>query len=420
MAIKILRQGLPTLGYLKIGANYPKDSKQKGAPYKFDHIEITGRERDKDDNLVPDVELMRKMLAEKGVQTCGGCARSKTLGFPGGLPTKVGIFLAHDDLDLAFPNQLAWYSGRTNVCRGDGETAQRREPGPKKKVKGKMIQTWGDFAPHEPCGPTCPQFQDRKCKPNAKLKFSLVADMRIGGTLEFKTTSWGSIANIEASLQQIRQETGGMLTWIPMYFEVVEESVQPKDQTAPLKAQIARVYPAVAGGPQELRAIAAELIASRSGLLREQRRLESGMDRTKIWDEPAEEIEHIVKEFYPTSAMGGEAPAPEPDVPASVQTGEAGGSKDTSAIEPPASAPLPTNGREADSRECVGPGQIELLKAKARMRAEALGMEEEAGSTILSHVLKALQIESIEDVRVPGEINEVLQAISSYEMPGGE
>lgn len=365
MGIKILRQGLPILGYLKIGANYPKNVK-RGAPYRFDHIEVTGRERDDDDNLIPNLETMQA-LVDQGLPTCGGCARSKKLGFPDGLPTKVGIFIQHNDLELAFPNRLAWYQGRSNICHGDGETAMRRAPSTKQKVRGKEVTILGDFAPHGPCGPACPQFQDRSCKPNGKLRFSLAADLRIGGSMEFKTTSWASIANIEASLKDIKQTTGGLVAWIALWFEIVEEHVQPKDGSAPQKAFIVRVSPAVKGGPEALIAQATEVLRVRGDFVQEMRQLEATIDRRAVWDETDEDAGAIVGEFYsPPGEAAGEDTAAQASEGA--ETSARPGSSDGDRSPPP----------QEGADEFATDQEIEILTAKSYAQAEMHERESEA------------------------------------------
>jgi len=255
MASNMLRRGGPVNGYLKIGANHPKKSKGKGAPYKFDHIEITNRTRDDDGNLIPNLKAMTKVLKDDPTApTCGGCARSKKLGFPDGLPRRVGILITRNDIDLAFPNRHAWYKGKTLVCKGngDGSIAQRRAPGKPKKVKGKNVKTWGDYAPHEPCGHACDQFQSRECKLNGKLRCQVAVDVKVGGSIEFRTTSWGSVSNIQDSLEMISEMTGGWIAWIPLWFEINEEWVRPMGGEPAQKAWIAQISSAVEGGPNEL------------------------------------------------------------------------------------------------------------------------------------------------------------------------
>jgi len=74
LPIRILGSGLPVVGYIKIGQASEKTSKLKGAPYRFDHIEITGRQRDAEGRLFLDPFATAKLI-EQGAATCGGCER---------------------------------------------------------------------------------------------------------------------------------------------------------------------------------------------------------------------------------------------------------------------------------------------------------------------------------------------------------
>jgi hypothetical protein len=418
----MLRRGGPVNGYLKIGANHPKKSKGKGAPFKFDHIEITTRSRDDDGNLIPNNKAMTEVLKDETIPTCGGCARSKKLGFPKGLPRRVGILITRNALDLAFPNRHAWYKGKTLVCRGDGDgsIAMRRAPGPPKTVGGKKIKTWGDFAHHEPCGHECEQFQSRECKLNGKLRCQVAVDVKVGGSIEFRTTSWGSVSNIQDSLEMISEMTGGWIAWIPLWFEIVEEQVNPKDGGAPQKAWIAQVSSAVKGGPNELLAAAQEILKVRGGMVDSQLQLEAKVDRKTVWVEEPEEIEAVVREFYTDTddALQGAEPAGAPDGPSvPAQPSTAGAAIGPTPAEGCVSSEEPSTEFDEKASEITG-GQFGLLKAKCETRSLELGIAEEDWSTIFGHVLKAMGVQSAAELSVPDGMNDALAKISAYELPG--
>lgn len=303
MAIQNMRSGVPVIGYLKIGAT---TTTAPTHPYKFDHIEITGKDRDKDGNLIPDIGLLNQLVDGGHVKLCGGCKRSNELGFPKGLPRQIPIMIPYNDIELAFPNRMAYYRGRTAYCTGDGIEAQRLTVTGTRKGKGKggkEFPVYGPPAPHEPCGSACPDFERRRCKPNGKLRLVLGIHDTVGTVMEFKTTSWASIPNIQNGLEEISRATGGILSGIPLMFEITEEAVSPKDGSAAGNAWIARVVPVV--GRQQLLEQASEMLRLRAPLIQEVRRLESSIDRGEIWEETPEEIAAHTREFY----QNGEEPA---------------------------------------------------------------------------------------------------------------
>lgn len=297
MAIKILRTGLPVIGHAKIGIASEKSSTLKGAPMRWDHIELTGVERDAAGRLLPDIPLMRELIA-RGAKTCGGCSRAKELGFPGGLPTQLGIFLPYNDLELNFPSRLSYFKGRTTFCSGDGEQARRRKVVKVERVQGRDVEILGAEEPYAGCGWECPDLVSRRCKPYAKLRFVLAIQENVGGCFEFKTTSLNSIPNISEGLSMIQAATGGVLQWIPLLFEVSPQTVQPRDGGRASTAYIARVtFP---GSPQKLVEAVHTHLQVRAPMVAEIRKLEASI-KQGTWSETPAEIEHIVSEFYQES-----------------------------------------------------------------------------------------------------------------------
>lgn len=298
MGIKILRTGLPVIGYAKIGIASEKSSPLKGAPMRWDHIELTGVERDPAGRLIPDLPLMRELIT-RGAKTCGGCARAKELGFPDGLPVQLGIFLPYNDLELNFPSRLSYFRGRTAFCTGDGETAKRRKVLRTEKVQGKDLETLGAEEPYPGCGWGCKDLIDRRCKPYAKLRFVLAIQENVGGCFEFKTTSLNSISNITEGLSMTQAATGGVLQWIPLLFEISPQTVQPRDGGRASTAYIARVtFP---GSPQKLVEAVHAHLQVRAPMVAEIRKLEASIKKG-AWSETPVEIEHIVSEFYQPDA----------------------------------------------------------------------------------------------------------------------
>lgn len=311
MAIKILRRGLPVIGYAKIGV--PGRKRQDGrqaAPTKLDHIELTGRERGADGELLPDVKLMARLLESDAIPTCGGCPRSEELArttgmpvFKRGLPRRLPIVLPFNDLDLSLPHHLTLWRGKVAWCVGDGEHAMRRpeipvldQRGNRKMRDGKPEVRFGPPQEHTPCGPDCELFRVR-CKPFGKLRFILATQESVGGCFEFHTTSWNSLANLKESLDFIATLTGGVLAWIPLLFEVSPQTVTPMEGGPSGRAWIARVtYP---GNPQQLLESVTEQLQLRAPMMGQIRQLEATIRGETPWNEAPEEIEARRAEYDP-------------------------------------------------------------------------------------------------------------------------
>lgn len=368
MSIKTLRTGLPTIGYLKIGQpGMPRSDGKQSAPEKFDHVEVTRTERDQNGRLVPDEGLLRRLVEHEQITLCGGCARSKALGFPDGLPTRIPIQILYNDLELTFPHRLAWYRGRTAYCVGDGETAQRLSV--KGQSNGKDV--FGPAKPHAPCGDACPEFMSRRCKPHGRFRFMLGVQESLGGCYEFRTTSWNSIANVLESLRMIQAATGGILEWIPLFFEVTRQTVQPKDGAPANVATIARVvFP---GTPQKLLAAVKETLALKAPVIREIRQLEAQIERG--WVETPEEVAAVVAEF---GSEADDAPPPPPREEVGTDDGR---TIDVSAEEPqpepePAAKPVPHAPQNSEAPKAAAPRRAAATASAPAQNGNAEGWHE--------------------------------------------
>lgn len=345
--IRILRKGMPIVGYAKIG--------QPGAqhPEKFDHIELTGRARDASKRLEPDVELMRELLkrdTEGIITTCGGCPRSKDLGFEKGLPTRLPILLPYNDLELVIPNRLAWYKAGIAYCVGDGQTAQRLEV--VKQGTRNIATEYGDAKPHSPCAEGgCPDFgKSDRCKPRGRLRFMLGVQQTIGGCYEFQTTSWNSIANLVEGLRVIQSQAGGTLVGIPLFFEISKQTVRPKagpQNTAWIASVVFR------GSQEQLLEAVERQLRVAAPRMQEIRKLEREISKGTVWSDEPEDIEAEEAEFggsvesapQPESAPTSEPSTPAEDPLASLQ--KQGQTSSKSEDTPPTSA------GSNDGPECI-------------------------------------------------------------------
>jgi hypothetical protein len=384
--IKILGAGLPTKGFLKIGMSSKKESRLKGAPMKFDHIEVTGRERDKDGRLVPDMDMLRALCSIEDVTTCGGCERSKQLGFPDGLPTRLPVFLPYNEVENIFPHRLALYRGGTAFCTGDGASPTMIEKGEGEGAQRLTVlreggdgqrPVFGPPEPYGPCGPECADFQSRRCKPNGRLSVILAPQNSIGNVYQFKTTSWNSIRNLDQGLRGIAQQTAGTLQWVPMWFSIHPQTVQPAGGGPANTAMIASIEHL--GTPTTALELVVGNLRDRAPLLAEVRRLESGIAEGSHWVEGHVEAESFEEEFYPD--------------------GEEGGAAEPSTLD------------EAD--------QVRLLEV-AEARAEALRAEDQFGDLTAEELLAAFlgehSLTSLAEI-LKTDLPELLMALQTYSPP---
>jgi hypothetical protein len=239
-------------GYIKIGRTI-EGSGAKGTytrPDKLDHFEITTTKTVKEgkaQNFEFDTELMKRLIdsfIEEGelemLNLCGGCERSKKLGFEAGLPRRMPIVLPTDDLEAVFPSRYAWYRGRTVFCEGNGEEAYRRtEEG----------DGYGDAVPWEyPCGDACPDMQQGRCKPHAVLRMVAPFQQRVGTLYQFSTTSRNSFRAILGGIEWVKSLVG-TIAWIPLFLEMTNRAVTTREGKNTTAWIVALFYP---GSAQQL------------------------------------------------------------------------------------------------------------------------------------------------------------------------
>jgi hypothetical protein len=415
--IKRSRRGLPVIGFIKIGQPTSKKSARRGAPEKFDHLELTTTARDSTGRLEPNVEAIDALL-EQGVTTCGGCERSGILAkhykrptYKNGLPTQARVFLPYDDLSLTCPNDLFYFRGSTVYCKGDMVAASRREVLSESVVDGQKRVEFGDFFAHQPCGSQCPDFVSRRCKPYGKLKCILTCQENVGGCYEFRTTSWTTIGNVLDGLEFIQDITGGVLRWVPLRLDLVQTTVTVKQTGIKSKPWVLQVtYPE---GPQKLREHVARMLEVEAPMMSSIKQLEATLVGERQFEELSEpvEVQAIKREWHP-DLVEEEEPDAEPstdDAPPEEEQTEVA-STETGAV-------MREVGAQPDEERCTKGWQT-LAKAKAKFRATK-GLEltdEDAPATILHHVLEAHGIPEIAEV-FQSEQEEIIRAIETYELP---
>jgi len=196
MQIVNRKPSLPERGKIKIGKKGEPRTSQGGAKYsppvKLDHFIITGMDRDKEGNFIPDVALM-EAIAEKTGQD------AKKL-------TRIPVRLLYNDPALNMGTRYAAYKGRSVWCSGNGETAQRAVTKP------------GQYEAKEcPCERIEQGYEgDPKCKINGVLSVLIDGAPGVGGVWKFRTTSFNSVDGLAGSLAFMAAMTGGQLANLPL------------------------------------------------------------------------------------------------------------------------------------------------------------------------------------------------------------
>lgn len=159
-------------------------------------------------------------------------------------PKELQIVFPNDDIDGAASHWYRAYSQRGLVCKGDGERADRlvdmkaTVSGDGELPESRHPEHWKiatsrseNVARHEiQCPPsTCPQFQQRACRPIMNLVFML-PDVPGLGVWQIDTSSWHSIRNVLGGLQLV-QSLIGRVSGIPLTLALVDQWVQPEGQS---------------------------------------------------------------------------------------------------------------------------------------------------------------------------------------------
>ncbi len=203
MQIVNRKPSLPERGKIKIGKKGEPRTSQGGKKYsppvKLDHFIITGMDRDKDDNFIPDVALMEAIAENTGQDP-------KKL-------TRIPVRLLYNDPALNMGTRYAAYKGQSVWCSGNGETAQRAVTKP---------------GQYEACECPCERIEqgyegNPKCKINGVLSVLIDGAPGVGGVWKFRTTSFNSVDGLAGSLAFMATMTGGQLANLPLVLVLREK-----------------------------------------------------------------------------------------------------------------------------------------------------------------------------------------------------
>lgn len=196
---RILQCKMSEIGRIKIGGleeqvRKTSTGREWQAPVKFEHFVVTTMERDKSGNFVKD-EAIHSVIGDS--------------------PRELGIRLLYNDIELNFRTELAYYQGKTCLCRGDGEIAQRLD-----KETGELTEV--------AC--PCNKLNEKMgCKAHGILSCLLEQCTLCGGVHRFATTSWNTIRGIISSLKFISACTGGKIAGLPLKLKYTKKATITKD-----------------------------------------------------------------------------------------------------------------------------------------------------------------------------------------------
>lgn len=142
-------------------------------------------------------------------------AFTKALADKYGSPLReLDIVLLSDDPDEIFRTEYAWRTQTQLKCHGDGLTAMRRLAELSKEDQDEIGGRPNDWIEITGCGRTCPQLEERLCKPSGDLYFMFPERPVLGSVAMLHTSSWESVRRLSASLHEIKatvEEHGGSL-----------------------------------------------------------------------------------------------------------------------------------------------------------------------------------------------------------------
>jgi len=269
--IKDLNIRLAEVGKIKIGGKGEKrTAKSSGREYqlpvKHGWFTVTTLERDDSGNFKADPAVMQHY---------------------GEHPTELDIILLHDEPAKNMPNFYGLYAGRKLWCQGDGEQAQRRN---KETDKFEERACPCEYLEKENGGTK--KFQ---CKPHAILSVMLPQSAQVGGVYKFRTTSWNSLNNILAAMEEITAITNGILAGIPLKLKVQGKTIAVADT-------VTTIYIVSLGYPGDVFSLlerAKEIGQRRAVGYRETLALRGQIDKLLEADPEAETEADIQEEFYP-------------------------------------------------------------------------------------------------------------------------
>lgn len=208
---------------------------------------------------------------------------------------EVEIILLDNAPDRVFRTEYAWWTATQKQCWGDGETATRRTP---HDPRG---ENW------EPCAnDDCLDLLEERCRPSGDLYFLLADYPTLGTICKLHTSSYQSIREIYAALEDIRNHTNGRLTGLRVKLFVRPEKNAYKDNQGNRKSGTKHVL------GLELAANHVKQLANQALATSEASEVVDGQlagHEIEIDDPEEEQASALKAEFYPAADI---KPAPSP------------------------------------------------------------------------------------------------------------
>lgn len=216
---------------------------------------------------------------------------------------EVEMILLDNDPDMVFRTEYAWWTMTQKQCWGDGESAMRRTA---QQLNG---QPW------HPCANNgCKDLEEDRCHPSGDLYFLLADFPTLGTICKLHTSSYQSIREVYAALEDIRSATGGRLLGLRVKLFVRAEKNAYKDRQGNRKSGTKHVL-GLELAVNNVQQLAAPTVDAPDVFDAVRQQLAG---RTmKIEDPEEEEAPAIHSEFYPASAI--QPMAQEPPIPAETE-----------------------------------------------------------------------------------------------------
>lgn len=280
------------LGKIKIGGLGASRATTSGGnfrmPRKDDHFTVTTLNRNPTGDLIPDVKLMTQLMDEYGED---------------GKLRQLPIRVLSDDINDILQSSWVCYGGKKCFARSDGKTLEWLYDNNGQKLSPPRIEDW------------TPEMETRKSsrggplfKLHTVLNCVIAAEQsRFGGVYKFRTTSIISFKQLYASLLQVSQLTGGILTGMPLVLVLRPVQVAPEGKATTVHVVHVELRGA---GLMELQAQAVKQmewrIQNKRGLMAAQ------TEYKKLLLPPGQESDseaaEIVEEFHAEQEPAAEAP----------------------------------------------------------------------------------------------------------------
>lgn len=274
----------------------PDEKKGRKAPQKLDHFVFQTRSTATDSGWDEDSALTIEMEKHYNKN-----------------PREIEIVFLDDDIENVFRTSYAWWSAARCECSGQlmqiqespakfamqairkTERHPEGEPWP-----GSYKYSAGDKKGQQVpgCGDGCPDLEEGRCKPSADLLFVSPKHPVLGATWKIHTTSYNSIRNISASLQQIRMMTGGRLAGIPLRLRVDPQKISYAGDDAKQRRSTAHILNITFRAEDLQRLISG---ANQHAELFHQSRKYLGPSKVVIVDDPESEQTRMMGEFRATA-----------------------------------------------------------------------------------------------------------------------